>query len=299
VSSGLAKVILLGEHAVVHGYPALAGAIDRRVTARITARSNELALRCQAWDLDVVRTADHPVASALGIIADQLGFAGKVEIEARTTVPAAAGLGSSAALCVAVTRCLAEAMGTRVADSDEIQRIANLAEAAFHENPSGVDVALATLGGIGVFRKDTGFRRLACPPIEVAIGLSGETRSTAAMVERVRARLEADPSSRAALDALGGLAERGVEVLESGSGEAELGSLFTEAQDHLARFELSSPGLDRLLELARGAGASGAKLTGAGGGGAVIAVGDSKSEIIRAWKGAGFDGFVARVGALP
>jgi len=282
---GRGKVILLGEHAVVYAHPALAGALDAGVVA-LAEPADEDALEIPAWGVAA------PIGAAVAAVKAALGIERPFRLVAEATVPARAGLGSSAALAVAATRALAAAEGRALTDA-EVERIADRAERVFHENPSGVDVALAARGGFGVFRRGIGLEPVAAPPVRLAIGLSGTPRSTGAMVAHVRGLGE---RATADLAALGDLAIAGQALLTSGR-PAALAPLFDEAQARLGALEVSTPVLERLCALARAVGA-GAKLTGAGGGGAVIAIGAPGAEeaAVAAWRAAGFEAFVAEVG---
>jgi mevalonate kinase len=136
------------------------------------------------------------------VLVEAVGAAGSAwGITVDAGIPPAAGLGSSAALAVAVARALAAEL-RRSLPVDEVERIANLCEQRFHANPSGVDAAVAARGGIGVFRRTQGMTPLAAPPLTVAVGLSGQPRSTAAMVAAVANRLGADPGCHRHLAAL-------------------------------------------------------------------------------------------------
>ncbi|HKA88524.1 MAG TPA: mevalonate kinase [Haliangiales bacterium] len=283
---GLGKVILLGEHAVVYGHPALAGALARGVAVTATGAAADR-VRVAAWGLDAA--GDHPAAIALGRIRAALGTARPVEVVGETDLPARAGLGSSAALSVAIARALAPRAGDAA-----IERAAQEGEKVFHHNPSGVDVALATRGGLGVYRRGAGLLPIAARPFRIAVGLTGEPRDTGARVAQVAALRERDPAATdGRLAALGELAVAGRDALDE---PGRLGPLLDEAQRHLAALGLSSPGIDRLVALARGAGALGAKLTGAGGGGAVLALAPGREDdVIAAWGG----GMVVDVGYVP
>lgn len=336
------KAILLGEHAVVYGYPALAGAIDCPLRARFTPASASevsgasgargLRLRVPAWQLDVSitsteRASEHVVGSALEVLVREVGAAldapgleierdGEQDVEQNleqsllgcididTELPAAAGLGSSAALSVALARLLfAVLRPERPAPSDEIiEAIANCAERCFHDNPSGVDVALATRGGMGVFVRGQGLRILEAAPVSLAVGLSGQARRTADLVARVaRARAAERARTDRLLGVLGEAAERGQHALERADLDT-LGALMNRAHETLAELALSTDVLDRLVARARDAQALGAKLTGAGGGGAVIALGRDRphaAAICQSFRDIGYASFTCTLGARP
>jgi mevalonate kinase len=292
------KVILLGEHAVVHGHPALAGAIDRGV--RLTASAGPLRLRIAAWGIDVAAGDDHVVARALGAVAEALGVTTGT-LDGDADLPAAAGLGSSAATSVAVARALAGLHGI-AADAARLAEAATAGERCFHGNPSGVDVALAIGGGLGVYRRGQGLQPLDAAPVPIVIGLSGEPRSTAAMVARVADALAAAPTRAGEqLGSLGAAATEGAAIVCAAAPDLpRLGALMTSAHRTLTTLGVGSAGLDALVDAALGAGALGAKLTGAGGGGAVIALAPGRQDaVLDAWRAAGRDAFACQVGARP
>lgn len=300
IGRGHGKVILLGEHAAVYGYPALAGAIDRGVTVSAHVAPGPLRLRVPAWGIDVAAGDDHPVARALVAIAAALDAGDGHDLEGDATVPAAAGLGSSAALSVAIARALAAARGDEL-DDDAARAVATRGEACFHGNPSGIDVALAARGGLVRFQRKGDASELTAVtggPVPLAIGLSSEPRSTAAMVAKVAAARTADPAGAGArLARLGALADDGVAQVARGDW-AGLGAHLDAAHAELAALGVSTPGLDAMVAAARAAGALGAKLTGGGGGGAVIAVAPGREDaVLAAWRALGKDGFVAAAGA--
>jgi len=290
------KLILLGEHAVVYGHPALAGALERGVSARARAlERGPSTLRIDEWSVDVAVEDDHPVAEAARAILAELD-AGPFALVAEASVPAAAGLGSSAALAVALTRAIVDATKLALGPA-EIERVANCAERCFHANPSGIDVALAARGGLGLYRRTAGLQPLAAEPVTLAVALSGTPRRTADMVARVRRARDARRSwADARLAALGDAAEQGARALEDGDLRG-LGSLMSRAHETLAELGVSAPVLERLVEAAHATGALGAKLTGAGGGGAVIARAPGREdEVLAAWRALGCDCFACPVG---
>lgn len=296
--AGYGKIILLGEHAVVYGYPALAAALDRGVTIApvATPAGGPLRLELRVWNVAVAAGDDHPVARSLAAVADALG-AGRppLSLIGDAQIPPGAGLGSSAALAVAVARAVLTHL-QRPPDAAALTRAAGASEALVHGRPSGVDVALAIAGGVGVFRRSSGLLPLTgVPPLRVVVGPSGAPRSTAAMIDRV-AEATGGRADDARLRELGALTDTATAALRAGD-RAALGAAMNRAHGLLADLGVSTPALDALCEAARAAGATGAKLTGAGGGGAVIAVAPPGREpaILAAWKQAGVDGFVATV----
>ena len=295
--AGYGKVILVGEHAAVYGHPALAGALARGVRLRARA-SDALSLDIAGWDVHVRAAEDHPVARALAAVAHPLGVE-RAAVEGEADVPPAAGLGSSAALAVALTRALAAHAG-KALDVAAVEEVAGAAERCFHGNPSGIDVAVAARGGLGLYRRGHGLAPVAAAPIALVIGLSGQPRSTAAMIERVaRARAARTAAVDAELAALGAGAERAAAILAAPVVDiAELGEIFSDAHARLASLGVSAPVLDEMVAAAAGAGATGAKLTGGGGGGAVIALAPGREDaVLAAWRAIGKDGFVTDVGA--
>jgi mevalonate kinase len=295
---GYGKIILLGEHAVVYGYPALAAALDRGVTIAPvpTPAGGPLRLDLRAWDVTITAGDDHPVARSLAAIADALE-AGRptLSLIGDAQIPHGAGLGSSAALAVAVARALLTYRKQPI-DTATLTHAAGASEALVHGTPSGVDVALAIAGGTGVFRRSTGLARLiGVPALRVLVGSSGAPRSTAAMIERV-ALATCAKIDDVRLRELGGLTDAGTQALLAGDAAA-LGGAMNRAHSLLAELGVSTAQLDALCEAARAAGAHGAKLTGAGGGGSVIAIAsrDREPAVLAAWKQAGVEGFVATV----
>jgi len=293
---GHAKVILVGEHAVVHGHTAVATGISTGIA--VEARPGNGRLRVPAWGLEARADDGTPVGRALAAILRRLD-APAVDFEGDARIPSRAGLGSSAAMAVAIARAAAAASG-RVVPLETIDAAVQAAEEVFHGTPSGIDAAAAKSGRTGRFSRAAGWKPIpVLQPITICVGLSGRPRDTAAQVAAVARLRDRLAVAGEVLALLGRLADDAAEALAKGDVDG-LGRIFDAAHGLLAALRLSSPELEALVHGARGAGAIGAKLTGAGGGGAVIALAPAhERDVLARWKAAGFEGFTAQIAAVP
>jgi mevalonate kinase len=292
VGFGHAKVILLGEHAVVFGHPAIAAGLPLGVRARV--RPGNGRARAVGWQLDVALGDTSPVGQALGRLIKRLGADPEtLDVDLETEIPARGGLGSSAAMAVAVARAVGARTGAEAGDQESA---VTASEEVFHGRPSGVDAAAARHGGIGVFVKGDGWRPAAVrQPVKLCLGLSGQPRLTGDLVEAVGHLCRRQPSARRLMDELGELSRAGLEALAVGDIDG-LGRLFDLAHGILGGLRLSTLALERLVHGARESGAIGAKLTGAGGGGAVIALAPShRQDVLQRWRDDGFQALEARI----
>jgi mevalonate kinase len=294
------KVILLGEHAVVYGVPAIAAAMDRG--ARATARPLEKGpstLLVRGWNLSVRENQEgHDLARAfralLDAARDDTPGLGAHAVEVEADLPPGGGLGCSAAMGVAITRAVDPGV-----DDDALQERAMAWERVFHGNPSGVDAAVAARGGCVFFRKGEPLERVRVRgTLHLCVGSTGIASSTKSMVDSV-ARLRARRPEVVAktLEGVRSLVSNARLAIEAGDRFA-LGRLMDLNQMLLSGLMVSSTEIERLCALAREAGASGAKLTGAGGGGSVVALVPSVAAgeaVLAAWKNDGFDGFATSV----
>ncbi|MBK9069812.1 MAG: mevalonate kinase [Myxococcales bacterium] len=300
---GFGKVILLGEHAVVYGYAALVAGIAQGVALHARPQAEAVTVHIARWGLGP-RDVPAAVIDATRAIIAAFGWTGAT-VTGDASVPAGAGLGSSAAYCVALARACAAHDRVEFVP-DEIIAIASRGEASFHGTPSGVDVAAATYGQLGTFRKGEGFRPLAAmaangaatmvPPL--VVGMSGIARATATMIERVAARA-ASAEGMAHVQRLGALATTGIQALARGH-LPDLGAAMFAAHETLAILNVSHPALDAMVQAAHHRGALGAKLTGAGGGGSAIALAPGREdEIAATWQQMGYSTMMVTLGATP
>lgn len=298
--SAAGKVILLGEHAVVHGEPALAVGLEGGLLAAGLEPAPRIRVTVPAWGVDAMEDDEGPVAEALRSLRRALpGCSSAFHLEVETVLPVGAGLGSSAALAVLATRAFGRVNDLALDDST-VNAAAHEMERVFHGQPSGLDDTVATWGGVCLFAGDDTPRlavrltdravRLAVPTPRLLIAASGIPRETRAMVALVRHRLVEDPpATAAAFGRIGDCVRSGVTALCRGDWSA-LGVAMNRNQEELVALGLSVPEIDRLVSLAWGAGAPGAKLTGGGGGGCVVALpGPDPEGILGAWREAGFE----------
>ncbi len=307
IPSGIAcgKVILLGEHAVVYGVPAIAVGIEHgvRATARFLERApSRLAVR--TWDLEVEASdgeGAHDLSRALAAVLKASGCDAPIAFDAEVDLPPGGGLGCSAALGVAVARAI-----DPTAKVETIAERVMAWERVFHGNPSGIDAACASRGGCVAFTKGAeGAHEIedvhAAAPMTVCIGNSGVVASTKTMVEAVaKLRARRPEVVQKSIEGIRALVRNARLAIEAGDTFA-LGRLMDLNQMLLSGLMVSSPEIERLCSLARESGALGAKLTGAGGGGCVVALvkGDAEAAaVLEAWSKEGFKGFTTRV-AVP
>jgi len=266
------KVILLGEHAVVYGRPALAAGIGLGLEVEVTAGSGPLRVESDRPEL----ASDTRPARLVAEAAAALGIEPcDLVVRVCSKLPAGAGLGSSAALAVAVVRALAGATG-RVLGRDEQLALGRRLEGIFHGQSSGIDPAAAMSDG-GLFRFTRGeppeivpLRPARAVPLVVAFG--DRARSTGSAVGGLRTRWEADRARYERLfDRVRDVVEEGAAAVQAGDLNA-LGHAFDRNQALLAEIGVSATEVEARVLAARRAGALGAKLTGGGAGGAVIAV---------------------------
>ncbi len=295
------KVILFGEHSVVYGRRAIAASLPIPMETRISeSLDGATRLLVPAWDLnhrlselpDISRTLDAAVARLLELT----GLTGRpMTIEVTPHLISGAGLGSSAAISVSILRALSDAFELGL-DDRTVCAYAFEAEKIFHGNPSGLDNTISTYGGMLLFRK--GEPSLIEPlqtraSVPVVVALSGQPGDTKVTVSAVRAAWRRNPNAYDFFfDAIDNIVEHAVQALRENDLET-LGLLMTHNHGVLRTLGVSTPKLDELASIAVKHGAFGSKLTGGGGGGAVISVcaPDRADAIVQSIRGEGFEAF--------
>jgi mevalonate kinase len=259
-ASAPGKVLLLGEHAVVYGHPALAAALDLRVMVEVEEHPTLARL-----DLPGGFPVPSTVLDAVGKLARAAGHRGGFVIKVRSDLPLGGGLGSSAALGVALARAFKPGVGP-----DEAAELAMHLERVLHGAPSGVDPAICARGGVIEFVKGTPNRiEIVGGSAWLCVAPTGVARGTHTQVLPLAQRRAEDPTIDPKLARLGELSRLGKSHFERAEFEP-LGALFDEAHSILRELGVSCVELDEMVAKLKAGGALGAKLTGAGGGGAAI-----------------------------
>lgn len=283
-ASAPGKAILVGEHAVVYRRPAIAVPVTQiqakaSVFADIRGKPGEVWIEAPSIHLATHLSQlppIHPIAHLSRLLLAELGLARfpALHLKVTSTIPIAAGLGSGAAVSVATLRALSAFVGHPLPD-ESVSALAFEQEKLFHGTPSGIDNTVITYAQPIFFVREQPFELLhVAAPFTLVIGDTGVRSSTAVAVGAVRERWQADaPAYEAIFDRIGAVAVQARAAIETGR-LLDLGRLMDQNHALLQQIDVSSPELDRLVAAARQAGAWGAKLSGAGLGGNMIALVD-------------------------
>ena len=278
LGEGFGKVILFNEHFVVYGIPSVAAAIGDTTVAKVED-SEEFELLDNRPEtpgykkekLEQQKDSLNRIFKAMNIDVEK----NPVKITLEGDLLAASGLGASAASCVAIARALSKHFNLNL-DDEQINNVAYEGEKGYHGNPSGIDNTAATYGGVIWFqRKPDGniIERIKLKePVEIVIGNTGKVADTKKAVAGVRERKEKYPEKynqifeearKLVFDARNALEDFDIR---------RVGELMNKNHKLLQEIEVSSEELDLLVEIALENGALGAKLTGGGLGGNMIAL---------------------------
>lgn len=309
-ASAPAKIILFGEHFVVYGNPAILASIDRRITVsakkakegKVTIKSDIAAGEFEGSTFKLIegvnaRNALDPLYFAAKHALDARKQKAGLEITIKSDIPYGVGLGSSAASLVATIAAIESLLGRP--DKKKICESAIEAERIIHKNSSGADCFVSTFGGLIHYSRGGGFKKVESKTkLPLVIGDTGIKHNTGELVSSVRKLKEANQM------AFGGLMSQAKDICNQalvalGSGNVEqLGVLMNESQFLLERLGVSHEKADEIIDVAKSSGALGAKMTGAGGGGAIIALAATKEEsanIAAEIKAAGFAAFEVEI----
>ena len=282
------KIILLGEHAVVYGRPALAVPVTQVHADVQVSNSAREGIWFDAPDVDLhaeLKTlpSDHPLAA----VVHNLFFILRIDpfpslnIRIDSTIPVASGLGSGAAVSVALIRALSAYTGHSLSD-EQVNDLAFEIEKLHHGTPSGIDNTVITYARPIYFVKGQPSESFKVgEPFFIIIGDTGIIAPTKESVGDVRKLwLEDKDKWEKVFGRIGEIVSRARFMIERGKTK-ELGGLMDQNHALLQEMTVSSPELDKLVEAARKAGALGAKLSGGGRGGNMIALAEpATTEIV-------------------
>lgn len=292
IASAPAKVILFGEHAVVYGEPSLAGAIDKRIF--VTAGKSEgknidisSGVKGLSFSLeDLSSPGEFPyVRKAVELIFDRLGSSSGLRLRIDSEIPYASGLGSSASVSVATILAVSKLLGAELS-KEEIAELGHRVELEVQGAASPTDTATVTFGGILFIQpKKQSYERLRAT-LPLVVGYTGVERSTKELVQNVRAMKDRFPELvDPIIEDIGMIVREAKERLEGGE---DIGQLMNINHGLLEALGVSTDKLNELVYAARHSGAEGAKLTGAGGGGCMIAYAPKKQmDVLKAIEACG------------
>ncbi len=303
-ASAPGKVILTGEHFVVYGEPALVMAINRNVHVRVQEKQDDSIRVTSTLGYsgvfkgekfihekggDETRKILMPIKvsaqAALNYLEENLGL----NIEVNSNIPVAAGLGSSGALAVATIAAIGKLFGVDFTEK-EIIKLSLEGEKIVHMNPSGIDQTISTKGGIICYKKDEGASRLDIEvPIPIVICNTFIKRNTGQIVESVRIKRDRFPQLiNPLIHVAGDLTVQVIKALKQGDLKM-IGELMDLNHSLLTAIGVSNDVLDRFIHVSKQSGALGAKITGAGGGGCILALStlDKREDIAKAIHEAG------------
>jgi mevalonate kinase len=279
------KIILFGEHAVVYGQPAIAIPVNQlKATARVIpnpqGQPGIVLIQAPQIQLDASLSdlpEDHPIAAAvhLAFLAASINQPPSFTLQISSTIPIAGGMGSSAAVTVAIIRALTNFF-SRPLPPEQISDLAYKVEEIHHGTPSGIDNNVIAHQKPVIYRRDQAIEFLSVKhPSHWVIADTGKKTPTRETVAAVRQHYQADPDRYSAIfERIGDICRQAQEGLIDGNLPL-LGELMDQNQCLLERIGVSSPRLEHLILAARAAGAAGAKLSGGGCGGNMIALSNS------------------------
>ena len=280
MAKAFGKIILAGEHAVVYGYPAIASTLNLEVRVWV-----QLGQRPGLTFVNPKIDPQHKSAALFDQILPRLTqifgpIVKKMEFLIDSDLPGGCGLGSSAALSVALIRAVLD-FQKEYRDSKQIADMALELEKIFHGNPSGVDHTVIAQEGLIWFQKGQSEPIRAARKLNFVTVIASPHAGTLAAVQAVRRRYESDTTETTMLfEEISQLTHAMRTEIKRGD-LSEIGLLMIQNQSLLRNLGVSTPELEFLCDLAQHNGALGAKLTGAGGGGCVIALVEDQGLYLR------------------
>ena len=278
-SSAPGKIILFGEHSVVYGRPALAVPVTQVQATATVSENSRGGIMVEAPNINLSAAIsslapDHPLAAVINSVFSTLRISNPpaCTVYLQSTIPVASGLGSGAAVSVAIIRALSGFLGQPLPD-EQVNQLAFEVEKIHHGTPSGIDNTVVTYGKPVYFIKKKPIKTFHVEvPFTVMIAGTGISALTRESVTAVRKLWEADkPRWETVFTRVGEIVWNARQAIERGD-LVELGRLMNANHKLLREMTVSCAELDKLVEAARSNGALGAKLSGGGRGGNIIAL---------------------------
>ena len=278
-SSAPGKIILFGEHAVVYGRPALAAPVTQVMATATVSANSRGGVWVEAPNINLSAelsslAPNHPLVSVINSVFSNLKIKRPpaCTVYLQSTIPVAAGLGSGAAVSVAILRALSAFLGKPFTD-EKVNGLAFEAEKIYHGMPSGIDNTVVTYARPVYFIKDQLIKTFRVgAPFTIVIGDTGISAPTKESVGALHKLHKANPARwEKVFDRVGEIVWDARQAIERGD-IPDLGKLMDANQALLQEMTVSSAELDTLIETARKSGALGAKLSGGGRGGNMIAL---------------------------
>ncbi len=272
------KIILMGEHAVVYGKPAIAlpfFSVGIKSTAKVIQEESKIESQCYTG---LLRLADNEIPGIKRLVEETLKYLNKneeISLKIESNIPPQRGLGSSASVSVSVVKSLFDLFDVALT-KEVLSKLVFVAENIHHHNPSGLDATTIIEEQVVLFEKGKELQYLNTNMNGyLIVADSGEFGHTKESVANVQKNMKVNPlKTKESIDQLGILSTNAINDIEEGD-LVSLGSHMTQAHKHLQDIGVSNNTLDNLVKTALQKEALGAKLTGGGNGGCIIALSDN------------------------
>lgn len=283
-ASAPGKVILFGEHFVVYGIKAILCAIDKRIT--VTAEripENKIIIKSNIGELEVslnksvneISSPLKPFVYLANKMIKKYNQAGGIKIHVKSEIPAGVGLGSSSACCVAGAAAISKLF--EKTSKEKILELAIEAERTIFQNTSGADCTVCTFGGLMEYDKEKGFSQIESEPnFHLVIANSNIEHSTEVVVSNVKQFKEKNEEKFSIMCQKELELVNRVNIMLKNNDLLGLGKCMKDNQEFLETIGISNEKLRKMIKIAENS-SFGAKITGAGGGGCIIALSDESN----------------------
>ena len=284
-ASAPGKIILFGEHFVVHGVKAILATINKRitVTSEKISKPNIIIIKSQLGniEIDIISKKEKTSKELLPFeflakkMINEFSYKGGISIEIKSDIPHGVGLGSSSAACVAAAASISGLF--TIYSKEKICDLAIEAEKTIFVNTSGADCTACTFGGIIEYEKESGFKKIKSEPnLNLIISNSEIIHSTDKIVSKVILFKENNQEKFEKLCEKESKLINSVRIQLQKEDAKNLGKLMKENQGYLEDIGVSNDTLNNILEITNKA-SFGSKITGAGGGGCIISITDENT----------------------